>query len=49
MNMPLDDHDLGLAHDLQQISLRMAQRRRLLGLMLGGSAVALLPACRKPR
>jgi len=41
----LDDHDLGLAHDLRMLQLRLLQRRRLLGLMAAGGGTLLLDAC----
>jgi protocatechuate 3,4-dioxygenase beta subunit len=40
-----EEHDLGLQHDLVAISRQAADRRRLLGYMLGGSALVLLPGC----
>jgi protocatechuate 3,4-dioxygenase beta subunit len=40
----LDDHDLGLQHDLAQIAA-IKQRRRVLGLMLSGGAAAFLAGC----
>lgn len=39
------DHDLGLTHDLRLISRQLAERRRLLRWMMGGSAALLLGAC----
>ncbi|MGC4029552.1 MAG: hypothetical protein QM696_11805 [Steroidobacteraceae bacterium] len=46
IHLPHDDaHDLGLAHDLEVISQRAAERRRLLGAMLGGGTLALLAGC----
>jgi protocatechuate 3,4-dioxygenase beta subunit len=41
----LDDHDLGLQNDLRVVSQRMAERRRLLGYMVGGGALAILSGC----
>ncbi|WP_315534059.1 hypothetical protein [Delftia acidovorans] len=38
-------HDLGLQHDLQVMARRLFDRRRMLGLMASGGAVALLSAC----
>lgn len=40
-----DEHDLGLAHDLQALETRLLQRRRLLGLMGAGGGALLLGAC----
>lgn len=39
------DHDLGLEHDLRQISARVAERRRLLGMLAGGAGAMLLAGC----
>jgi protocatechuate 3,4-dioxygenase beta subunit len=41
----LHDHDLGLKHDLAVISERVAQRRRLLGMLAAGGTFALLQGC----
>ena len=40
----IDDHDLGLQHDLEQIAA-LKRRRRVLGMMLSGSAAMLLSGC----
>jgi protocatechuate 3,4-dioxygenase beta subunit len=40
---PLDDHDRGLQHDLEQLAA-LKQRRRVLGMMLSGSAL-LMAGC----
>ncbi|WP_129776735.1 dioxygenase family protein [Peristeroidobacter soli] len=40
---PLDDHDRGLLHDLEQLAA-LKQRRRVLGMMLSGSAL-LMAGC----
>lgn len=40
-----DDHDLGLQHDLAAISRQQADRRRLLGYMFGGGALAVMAGC----
>jgi len=40
-----DEHDLGLAHDLQVVSGRIAERRRLLRGLLGGGTMLALAAC----
>ncbi len=45
MNEHDHEHDLGLGHDLRVISRRLAERRRLLGYMVGGGAMALLAGC----
>jgi len=42
--MHLDDHDLGLQHDLEQMAALKA-RRRMLGMMLSGGAAAFLAGC----
>src|SRR5687767_4695921 len=39
----IDDHDLGLQHDLQRIAA-LKQRRRVLGMMFSGSAL-LIAGC----
>lgn len=41
----IHDHDLGLKHDLAVISERVAQRRRLLGMLAAGGTFALLQGC----
>ena len=42
--MHIDDHDLGLAHDLEQLGRNQLQRRRTLR-WLAGAGVAPLLAC----
>ena len=41
----MDDHDLGLAHDLAMLERRLLQRRRLLGWMAAGGGALMLEAC----
>lgn len=42
---PIEDHDLGLHHDLQVMASRTLQRRRLLSLFGSGAAAAAVTAC----
>lgn len=44
MKNPIHDHDRGLQYDLERIAA-IRERRRVLGLMLSGSAAVLLAAC----
>ncbi len=45
LDIAQDDHDRGLQHDLQVISRQLAERRRLLGYMMGGGALMALTGC----
>jgi protocatechuate 3,4-dioxygenase beta subunit len=40
-----DDHDLGLQHDLLTMAALLRARRRVIGMVLGGGAVALVAGC----